>query len=611
MIGFSILGPLTAELAGPPRTELEIGPLKQRLLLALLLCRCNGVVLVDDMIDTLWWDGPPRTAHKNIQVYITHLRKFLADAGEPGGLRFRPPGYQLRLSAPHLDALRFEELFRAGRLALRDGDARASAAAMRQAIGLWRGQPLEDLQISPVLRAEAARLSERRLAAYEDWFEAELLLGNQAEVLDEIDAVVRAYPLRERLRGQQLTALYQGGRQAEALAEYDNLRQLLAAELGLGPSPALQQLYQGILSGRLPDGPRPRLRLDPQAPGPEDQDAEEVVAHMSRPARAAVDDGLPRDPDDFTGRRDVLHDLLSHLGYPGPGPDHLGRLAAVVGPPGAGSTTLALRAAHLLAPRFRDGAMLLPLCAADGTPRPPAELATDLLARTGEQAGRHSEPATVLRSRLAGRQLLLVLDGAVDEGQVRPLLPGAGDCSVIVTSCRHLGGLDGVTRFPVGLFTEAEALELLGRVAGPERISQDGPAATRIVRACGLLPLAVRIAGSRLAALPHLSLDRFASRLEDPGQLLDELATGDLSLRARFDRYRDGLDPAERFALLQVAAAYGPTASELERLLERLAEVHALAITTLAPIRAAEPPFVMASPLWVYARQLIGRQLGT
>src|SRR5215831_496218 len=146
MIGFSILGPLTAELAGPPRTELEVGPLKQRLLLALLLCRCNGVVLVADMIDTLWWDGPPRTAHKNIQVYITHLRKFLADAGQPGRLRFRPPGYQLRLSAPHLDALRFEELFRAGRLALRDGDARASAAAMRQAIGLWRGQPLEDLQ---------------------------------------------------------------------------------------------------------------------------------------------------------------------------------------------------------------------------------------------------------------------------------------------------------------------------------------------------------------------------------------------------------------------------------------------------------------------------------
>jgi DNA-binding SARP family transcriptional activator len=242
MIGFSILGPLTAELVGPSPAELDIGPLKQRLLLALLLCRCNSVVLVDEVVDTLWWDGPPRTAHKNIQVYITHLRKFLADAGQPDRLRFRPPGYQLELVAANLDALRFEELFRAGRLALRDGDARASAAAMRQALGLWRGHPLKDLQVSPVLRAEAARLSERRLAAFEDWFEAELLLGNHAEVLDEIDAVVRAHPLRERLRGQQLTALYRGGRQAEALDAYRRARAMLAEELGLEPGEELREL---------------------------------------------------------------------------------------------------------------------------------------------------------------------------------------------------------------------------------------------------------------------------------------------------------------------------------------------------------------------------------
>jgi DNA-binding SARP family transcriptional activator len=606
MISFSILGPLTVESTGPPLAEVDVGPLKQRLLLAILLCRCNGVVLVDDLVDTLWWDGPPRTAHKNVQVYITHLRKFLASGGQPERLRFRPPGYQLQLGAADLDVLRFEELSRAGRLALRHGDAHRSAAAMRQALGLWRGDPLADLRVSPVLRTEAARLSERRLAAYEDWFEAELLLGNQAEVLDEIDAVVDAHPLRERLRGQQLTALYRGGRQAEALAEYDNVRQLLAAELGLAPSPALQQLYQGILSGRLSLGERPRTDLAALAI----DDEEQVVAHMSGPAPAAVDDGLPRDCDDFTGRADVLRDLLSYFGHPGHGSDHLGRLAAVVGPPGAGSTTLALRAAHLLAPGFRDGAMLLPLCAADGTPRPPAELVADLLARIGGQTAQRGDTASMLRSRLAGRQLLLVLDGAVDEGQVRPLLPGAGECSVIVTSCRHLGGLDGVSRFPAGLFTEAEALELLGRVIGIHRVGQNVPAAARIVRACGLLPLAVRIAASRLAALPHLPLERFAARLEDPGQLLDELATGDVSLRARFDRYRNGLDPAERLALLQVAAAYGPTAGELERLLERLAEVHALTITTLVPVQAAPPPFLMTSPLWVYARQLICGQPG-
>ena len=209
-------------------------------------------MLVDQLIDAVWWDNPPRTAHKNIQVYIAHLRKFLADGGPPGQtgqIRYSPPGYQLRLTAAEVDALRFEELSRAGRGALRRGDAPAAADAMRQALGLWRGHALADLHASPVLRDEAARLEGRRLAAYEDWFDAELMLGNHVQVLDEIEPVVREHPLRERLRGQHLTALYRGGRQAEALAEYDNLRQLLAAELGLAPSPALQRLYQDILSG--------------------------------------------------------------------------------------------------------------------------------------------------------------------------------------------------------------------------------------------------------------------------------------------------------------------------------------------------------------------------
>src|SRR5947209_19038091 len=135
-IGFRILGPLTAErrAAGPgPAAELDPGPFKQRLLLALLLCRCGGVVLVDQLIDAVWWDNPPRTAHKNIQVYIAHLRKFLADGGQSGQIRYCPPGYQLRLTAAEVDALQFEELSRAGRGALRRGDAPAAADAMRQA----------------------------------------------------------------------------------------------------------------------------------------------------------------------------------------------------------------------------------------------------------------------------------------------------------------------------------------------------------------------------------------------------------------------------------------------------------------------------------------------
>lgn len=680
-ISFNILGPLTAELrTAELRTadydahhvELDAGPFKQRLLLALFLCRCNNMILVEDLVDALWWDGPPRTAHKNIQVYISHLRKLLTEEGRPSRLIYHPSGYQLVLTSAEVDALRFEELSRAGRLALRRGDARGSAASMRQALELWRGPALADLQVSPVLREEAARLDDRRVSAYEDWFEAELLLGNHADVLEEIEAVVRGHPLRERLRGHQLTALYRGGRQAEALAEYDNLRQMLTSELGLDPSPALKRLYQNILSGhpalnapqliRLaeplsslePVNPAdPESSIDPLDPADFPAPLEaltpagtqlpvaswgEVVAHISdfpentdmpggRPPErarggmpAARPSGLPRAADDFIGREDVIGELLAFFGD-GDGASassHLRRFAAVVGPPGTGTSTLALQAAHTLAPRFRDGAIMLPLRDEKGAPRPSAELIDDLL---GLRQPFPPQPpvavrdrSTVLRSRLAGLQLLLILDGVAEEAQVRPLLPGAGDCSVILTSCRALSGLEGVSRFPLGLFTEDEALDLLSRLIGTARVAQARPAALRIVHACGLLPLAVRIAGARLAGLGHLPLERFADRLEDRDRLLDELAVGDLSVRDRFHRYLRGLDFAERLALMLVGAAWGPPArdpSEMEQLLERLAGVHALTITDRGSFPAADPlPFAMPAPLWVYAQQLVSAAVG-
>jgi DNA-binding SARP family transcriptional activator len=654
-ISLRILGPLVVELrsadGGAEPIELDAGPLKQRLLLAILLCRCNAMVPATKLIDVLWWDGPPRTAHKNIQVYISHLRKLVEADGRTGRLRYRPPGYQLMLTPPELDVLRFEDLSRAGRLALRRGDPAAAADVIRQALGLWRGPALADLLTSPGLRAEAARLDDRRLAVYEDWFDAELMLGNHAEVLAEIETVVREHPLRERLRSQQLTALYRGGRQVEALSEYDNLRQLLAAELGLSPSPALMRLYQDILSGSpalSPPGPGIAVMPRPDA---------EVVAHVAvpRPATPAARQpaaggtpagndpvttgrpcGLPRAAADFTGRQEVLSRLLAHFGHgtaagqdaPGggqdaPGGGQLRRFAAITGPPGAGTTTLALHLAHTIANSFPDGPLLLQLSDGDGAPRPAGELLGELLRKLPHPAGAGpgqlpdgtvadragSDYATVLRGRLAGLRMLLIYDDAADEGQIRPLLPGAGECSVIVTSCRHLGGLEGFSHFPIGTFTEEEAVQLLCHIAGQQRIARDPAAALRIVRACGLLPLAVRIAGARLAGVPQLPLARFAARLEDECRLLDELSIGDLSVRDRFGRYLHALSPAERRALMQVAAAWSPPHAErreIEDLLERLACVHALTLTDPAPPPdPSPPPFTMPAPLWVYARQLI------
>ena len=618
-LSFRILGPLAAELTGEAEgagenggkaVEIDTGPFKQRLLLALLLCRCNSVVLVDQIIDALWWDGPPRTAHKNVQVYVSHLRKLLLADGRPDRLRYRPPGYQLVLPPDELDALCFENLAREGRLALRRGDARAAAAATRGALRLWRDAVLADLVISPVLREEADRLQDRRLSVYEDWFEAELQLGNHAEVLEEIERVVRSHPLRERLRSHQLTALYRGGRQTEALAEYDNLRQRLAAELGLDPSPALQRLYRDMLSGR------PTLAGPVNVPPPR-----AVVSHAEVAAHAAHSTAngplarvadLPRVPDDFSGRAAELGALLSCFGHGAPGQAHLRKLAAIIGPPGSGTTTLALRAAHMLGPRFRDGVILLPLRDARGAPRTTQEIQDDLLGRIEafpRAASEASDRGARLRGRLADLQLLLILDGAAGEAQARAVLPGAGSSSVILTSFRYLGGIGGLARFQVGPFSEAEALELLRAIIGADRVGQEPAAAARIVRACGLLPLAVRAAGARLAELAHLSLERFAARLEERERLLDELTVGDLSVRGRFEHFVAGLDAAERLALIQVAAAWGPLADgpgQMEQLLERLAGVHALSITCRDLRPAGYPvPFDMPWPLWVFARQLM------
>lgn len=322
--------------------------------------------------------------------------------------------------------------------------------------------------------------------------------------------------------------------------------------------------------------------------------------------------------DDFTGRQGVLGELLAFFDHGASPTSHLRRLAAVVGPPGAGTSTLALQAAHVLAPRFRDGPILLPLRDEQGAARPPGELIDDLLGLLqpfpDRSPGAGRDRSIVLRSRLADLQLLLILDGVAEEAQVRLLLPGAGDCSVILTSCRTLSGLDGVGRFSLGVFTEAEALDLLSRLIGTERVSQARPAAQRIVRACGLLPLAVRIAGARLGGLEHLPLERFADRLEDQDRLLEELAIGDLSVRDRFDRYLQGLDSAERLALMLVAAAWGASSrgpSEMDQLLERLVGVHALTITDRGFGSAANPlPFAMPTPLWVYAQRLLSVAVG-
>jgi DNA-binding SARP family transcriptional activator len=246
-LDFRVLGPLQVATNG---THLPLGGAKQRAVLALLLLHANEVVSVDRLIDELWGESPPGSAANIVQGYVSHLRKALEPGrgrGEHELLVSRPPGYALLLTPSQLDAKRFELLAGEGRRLLDEGDAGAAAERLRDALALWRGPPLADLAYEPFVRPDADRLEELRLAALEDRIDADLALGREGALVGELRELVAGHPLRERLRGQLMAALYRSGRQAEALDVYRDGRRVLSDELGIEPGPALRELERSIL----------------------------------------------------------------------------------------------------------------------------------------------------------------------------------------------------------------------------------------------------------------------------------------------------------------------------------------------------------------------------
>ncbi|MEU4921900.1 BTAD domain-containing putative transcriptional regulator [Streptomyces parvus] len=539
-VHFSLLGPLTARRDG---RELPLGPRKQRLVLATLLARPNTPVPVDVLTDAVWPDDPPRTARKNLQVYISAARALLGPAGDGGADRLVHGcgGYHLRIAEGELDTLRFGSLARAGRAAAGRGDVAGAARLLREALDLWEGPPLHDLRDSAGVAEEADRLEARCLTVYEDWAEAEIELGRAAVAVDGLRDLVERHPLRERLRAAWMNSLHQSGRQAEALAVYDDYRQLMARELGLEPSPAMAALYRSML-GR-------------------GREARQPAVFRRTPAPVA----LPAGTGAFTGRREELRDLLDVLG----GGEE--RVVVVSGPGGAGKSALAVRAAHLLADPFPDGRVHVRVRREDGTARGRAEVLAELGRWCGIAEARAEFPATAAGAEVpatagalavlaeawqewqARHRALVVLDDVPDEASVRGLLPRSGKCAVLVTARGQLPGLAPVHRIALPAPADSEALELLGKLIGAGRLRTDPAAALRIVRACGGLPLAVEVSGMRLAVLRHLPLAEYADRLDDPSAALDELVAGDVSVRHRIaSGWRDLAEP-DRWVLGRLA----------------------------------------------------------
>ncbi|HTC80988.1 MAG TPA: BTAD domain-containing putative transcriptional regulator, partial [Acidimicrobiia bacterium] len=243
-----------------------VGGSRERAVLALLLASPNRVVSAERLAEDLWCGEPPARAAHSLQVFVSRLRKALREAGDDDVIVTRPPGYLAQLPPGTLDAACFESLVATARDQQRRGAPDQAATTLREALALWRGPALADVADAPMARAEAARLEEARLAATEERIEAELACGRHAELTAELDALTRAHPLRERLWGQRMLTLYRSGRQVEALRAYRDLRQLLAEEVGLDPSPALAALESGILR----QAPELDWRAPPssQAPSP-------------------------------------------------------------------------------------------------------------------------------------------------------------------------------------------------------------------------------------------------------------------------------------------------------------------------------------------------------
>ncbi|MEU9890177.1 BTAD domain-containing putative transcriptional regulator [Sphaerisporangium sp. NPDC051011] len=539
---------------------------KHRHLLAALLLQPNTTVAASLLIDQMWGERPPQSARNNLKTYVWQLRRMLAtlDHGR-AHIETSGNGYRITVRPDELDTLLFQELTQRGGQALRRGDVALAETTLRRAMDLWRGEVLQGVTLSGPLSAWAVTLAEDRLEVLEDLMEARLALGRHSEVIGPLRRAVHEHPLRERLWIQLMTALYRDGRTGEALQAYQSLRLHLVSEIGAEPGPAVRHLHQRILAAD--------PVLDANAPTACLHGCEDVSARGAWCAAAHTGPAeLPSDAGAFVGREAELARTITVLTHRGTGP---GSFVAIDGPAGVGKSRLAVRLAHAVVSSYPDGQLYMNLHGATPglAPLAPGEVLARFLRslHVPGVSGRIDvdEAAALFRTRTAGRRMLIVLDNAADARQVRPLLPGGSTSTVIVTSRTRLTTLDATVRLHLDTPGERDAIALLAAFAGPERVEDDPQAASRIVELCGRLPLAVRIAGARLAAHPHWTAARLASRLASAESRLDELAHGDLCVRTslaaghELDRHPEATELFTLLGLLDIADVTAPVAATL------------------------------------------------
>ena len=534
---FGLLGPLLVRSGG---SELPVQRGGQRVVLAALLLDANRVVSADTLTELLWDLRPPPSALDVIRHHVWRLRQALGEAG-PERIVTHARGYLIRVGDGELDLHRFLRLLAACRAAARDSAWELAAARAGEALSLWRGEPLADAESQTLMQREVPRLDELRLQAEEARAEAELQLGRHDVAAAELSRLCAAHPLREHVRALLMLALYRCGRQADALAAYQDVRQVLVEELGTEPGGELRHLHQQVLTAD-PALDLPALgQITAAAAGPG------VSGGAGRGAAGGVPGDVPRQlpavVEQFTGRAAELAALKQILTRQAAG-EAPGTvvISAIGGTAGVGKTALAIHFAHQAAPAFPGGQLYANLrgFGPGGTPAAPAEAIGVFLEALGVPADRippsPEGQAGLYRSLLADRRMLIVLDNACDEQQVRPLLPASPGSLVIVTSRRQLTGLaaaDGARLLTLDVLTDDEARQMLAARIGATRAAAEPAAVAEIASLCAGLPLALAVAGARASACPTFPLTALASELRDAGRRLEVLDGDDAAASVR------------------------------------------------------------------------------
>jgi tetratricopeptide (TPR) repeat protein/DNA-binding SARP family transcriptional activator len=575
---FGVLGPL---LVRDGDAEVEVPAALQRVLLAALLVHAGQTVPADTLAEVVWNGTPPASAATTLRSHVMRLRRVLGPvAGSRVVTRYR--GYLLDAGEQEVDHLRFTSLCRDGGAAVRAGAWPQAYGILGEALGLWRGEPLADIPSQLLHRDEVPRLAQLRLQALEWQVDAGLYLGGHSELVPQLHSLVAQHPLRERFHAQLMLALCQGGRPAEALAAYQDARSVLAEELGTDPGTELRDLHQQILTA------------DPALTGPAP-----AAFPAGRPSRV-VPRELPAPVAHFAGRANELAALTGLLEQSGQEIHQAVVISAIGGTAGVGKTALAVRWAHQVIERFPDGQLYVNLRGYDpGRPVTAADTLAGFLRALGIPArdipAEQDERAAWYRSLLAGRRVLVILDNARSEEQVRPLLPGTPGCVAVVTSRHALVGLiarDGARRVDLDLLPLADAVSLL-RVLIGGRVDADPDAVAVLAGWCCRLPLALRLAAELAVGRPAASLASLVGELCGlAGQqrrldLLDAGGDPRTAVRAVFSwSYRNldadtartfrlaGLHPGADLDPYAAAALTGATLGQAGRMLGVLTRAH-------------------------------------